>query len=68
MGALVELSRVGGGVLPPEKNADLPDFTPERVHLLLQGVYGDFLHHNNGSHLDGRESRKILSGSVVGTG
>ena len=26
--------------------------TPERVHLLLQGVYGEFLHHNNGSHLD----------------
>ena len=32
---------------------DLPVFTPEREHLLLQGVYGDFLHHNDGSHLDG---------------
>ena len=40
-------------VIPPEKNADIPVFTPERVHLLLKGVYGDFLHHNNGLHLDG---------------
>ena len=23
------------------------------MHLLLQGVYGDFLHHNDGLHLDG---------------
>ena len=42
-----------GGTSPPEENADLPRFTPERAHLLLQGVYGDFLHHNDGSHLDG---------------
>ena len=35
-----------------EDGADLPDFTPERVHLLFQGVYGDFLHNNGGSHLD----------------
>ena len=43
-----------GGAFPPlEENADHPDFTPERAHLLLQGVYGDFLHHNDGSHLDG---------------
>ena len=26
-------------------------YTPERVHLLLHGVYGDFQHHNDGSHL-----------------
>ena len=32
---------------------DLPDFTPERAHLLLREVYGDFPHHNNESHLDG---------------
>ena len=39
--------------MPPlEENADLPGFTPEGVHLLLQGVYGDFLHHNDESHLD----------------
>ena len=31
---------------------DLPDFTPELAHLLLQRVYGDFLHHNGGLHLD----------------
>ena len=37
--------RLGGGVPPPEENTDLPGFTPERAHLLLQGVYGDYLHH-----------------------
>ena len=35
------------------ENADLPGFHPERVHLLVQGVYGDFPHHKDGSHLDG---------------
>ena len=40
--------------MPPlEENAELPDFTPERAHLLLRVVYGDFPHHNDGSHLDG---------------
>ena len=43
----------GGAASPPEENADLPDFTPERVHLFLQEVYGDFPHHNYGSDLDG---------------
>ena len=43
-----------GGMCPsPEENADLPDFTPERAHLLLKGVYGDFPHNNDGSHLNG---------------
>ena len=37
---------------PPEENADLPDFTPQRAHLLLQEVYRDFPHCNYGSHLD----------------
>ena len=32
---------------------DLPDFSPEHLHLLLQGVYRDFLYHNNVSHLYG---------------
>ena len=44
---------MGGEATPPEENSDLPGFTPERAHLLLQGVYGDFPHHNDGSHLDG---------------
>ena len=35
-----------------EENMDLIDFTPELVHLFLKGVYGDFPHHNDGSHLD----------------
>ena len=44
---------MGGGVPPLEENADLLVFVPERAHMLLQGVYGDFLHHNDGSHLEG---------------
>ena len=28
----------GGGLPTPEENTDLPNFTPECVHLLLQGV------------------------------
>ena len=43
----------GEYVTPPEENTDLPDFTPESVHLLLRGFYGDYLHHNDGSHLYG---------------
>ena len=48
-----EIICVGGDKLPPEENSDLPGFTPERAHLLLRGVYGDFPYHNNRSHLDG---------------
>ena len=43
----------GGGLPPPEENIYLPGFTPERALLLLQEVYGDFPHPNNGLHLDG---------------
>ena len=49
----VEVTRVGGDTTPPEENVDLTGFTPESVHLLLQGIYGDFPHHNDRSHLDG---------------
>ena len=52
-GALVEVTCVGGDATPPEENTDLLGFHPERAHLLLQGVYGDFMYHLNGSHLDG---------------
>ena len=45
--------RGGGHASPPEENADLPEFILGRVHLLLQEVYGGFLHHNDESHLDG---------------
>ena len=38
-GAPVEVTCIGGDVPPPEENADLPGFQPEREHLLLQGVY-----------------------------
>ena len=31
----------------------MPEFAPELAHLLLQGVYGDFLHHEYRSNLDG---------------
>ena len=51
-GGMVDVTCVGGDVNPPEGTADLPGFHPERAHLLLQGVYGDFPHHNDGSHLD----------------
>ena len=51
--APVEVVCVGGDVPPPEENADLPDFIPERAHLLFQGVYRDYPHHNNRPHLDG---------------
>ena len=44
---------MGGGANPPEGNTDLAGFAPESAHLFFQGVYGDFLHHNDGSHLDG---------------
>ena len=57
-GAPVEVTCVGGDTTPPEENADLPGFHPERAHLLLQEVYGDFPHHNDGSHLDGGISDK----------
>ena len=53
LGALVEVTRIGGDATPPEENADLPVFHSERAHLLLQGVYGDFRHHKDGSHRDG---------------
>ena len=51
-GAPVEVRCVGGDATPSKENADLLGFTPERAHLLLQGVYGDFSHHNDGSQLD----------------
>ena len=50
---VVKVTRVGGVLTLPEEDADLPGFHPERAHLLLQGVYGDFPHHNDRSHLDG---------------
>ena len=59
-GASGEVIRLGGGLPPPEENADLPDFTPECAHLLLQEFYGDFPHHNNGSHLDGGDTDNTI--------
>ena len=52
-GAPVQAIRVGIYLPYPEKNADLPEFTLEHVHLLLREVYGKLPHHNDGSHLDG---------------
>ena len=51
---------MGGDVPPSEEHVNLLDFTPERANLLLQGVYGDYLHHNNGSHLDGGVADKAI--------
>ena len=39
-------------VSPQEEGTDLPEFVPTRIHLLLEEEYGDFPHHNDGSHLD----------------
>ena len=48
--------------MPPlEENSDLPYFTPKIAHLLLKGVYGDYLHHNDGSHLDGGVADNAIS-------
>ena len=44
---------MGGDLPPTEENADLLDFTPERPHMFLREVYGEFSHHNDGSHMDG---------------
>ena len=52
-GGVVEVTRRGGGSTPPEEKVDLPGFTPESAHLLLQGVYEHFPHHNAGSRLYG---------------
>ena len=46
-----EVVHVGGGACP--QNVDHPYFTPERAHMLLRGVCGDFPHHKDRSHLDG---------------
>ena len=37
---LVEVTRIGGDATALEGDADLPRFTPERAHLLLQRVSG----------------------------
>ena len=53
-GVPAENVRVWGMMCPPlEENRSLPEFTPEHVHLLLRGVYRDFLHHNVRLHVDG---------------
>ena len=50
----------GGTCSPPEENADILEFRPECAHLLLQGVYGEFPHHNDGAKLD----RGIMDNAV----
>ena len=52
-GATVEVIPIGGDATLLEENANLQGFTPEHAYLLLQGFYGDFLHHNYESHLEG---------------
>ena len=36
-----------------EEGADLQGFTPARANLSMREVYGEFPHHNNGTHLAG---------------
>ena len=38
-GVSVENIHGGGHAPPPEENAVFSEFSPERAHLLLQGVY-----------------------------
>ena len=46
--------RARGGTTPSiEEGADLQGFTPTRVHLSFQEVYGYLPHHNDGTHLVG---------------
>ena len=52
-GAHVEVVCMGENVPPLEENTDLSEFNLERAQLLLRLFYGDYLHQNNGSHLDG---------------
>ena len=49
----LEFVRAGGDMPPQEEGVDLPEISPTRAYLLLQGVHGDFPHHHDGSHLDG---------------
>ena len=51
-GGAVEVTRVWGDRPLQEENAGLSVLTPERGHLLLQGVYGDFPYHNGRLHPD----------------
>ena len=37
---------------PMEEVANLPELALYRYHNLLVELYGDHLHHNNGTHLD----------------
>ena len=53
-----------GSFLPPEENMDLPDFTPECVHVLLREVYGHSLTTTMGCTWTG-ESRTTPYCSVV---
>jgi hypothetical protein len=39
--------------LQTDPGADLPGFVPAPVDHLLEAVYGDWSHHNDGRHLDG---------------
>ena len=51
-GEPVDIVYMGGDMPPLEGNAYLPEFTPGRAHLLFQGLYGYFPHHNDGLDLD----------------
>ena len=52
--APVEVVPVGRDLPPLEENTDIPDFTPEREHMLLQRIHRNLPHHKDGLHLDGR--------------
>ena len=56
----LESFRSGVGVPPQEECAYLTDFSPNRAHLLLKGVYRYYPHHHDRFHLD----RGVLGDAV----
>ena len=49
----VETIRVGRPKPTPEQDADLPEHVKTADDLKLETVYGDYVHNNSGSHVNG---------------
>ena len=56
----------GGAASSTEEGANLQEFTPDRSHLSLQEVYGDFPYHNDGTHLTGGSLNDVVWKSCWG--
>ena len=53
-GTPVKVTRVGGGLVPPRGKRGPPGIPPRTCVTVVAGSLWRLLHHNNGSHLDGR--------------